>query len=239
MKTWLVIATFCLVWAAQTAWAQPGPPGPPRIPITDIKESILSEFGPIDEADARELIEMVRMVRLSEELGLNDEQAVLLIRKFREAREQATASQKQRHLLSGELRALIDAGADTNAIQEKLDALLEHDRNMWDARFNMFESAVADFDPVQRAKLYLFMGEFESRLRGIVDRVRRHRMEEGEGPPTYGPRGQEGERPFQRGRTPRYVTPPDPPRAPQAPRVPQPTVPEPSAPQPPTPPRQE
>lgn len=158
-----------------------GPPPPPPHP------------GGGDE-HSRELLQQVMVARLSQELELNDEQTVLLVRRFLDYKDSGRKLRRERNDLARDLRELVKQGEAKSAeIDEKLNALVAADQKVADAKRELYLALSKDLPPVKKAKLYAFMQQFESDLRRMADEVRGRR---GGGPDggfgrgrEFGPRG--------------------------------------------------
>ena len=168
----LVVAATASVLMTWSAAAQPptAPPSPPR--AEHAAKPLMDELKRMSEADIRSLVEMVRMVRLTQELGLTDEQAVVLVRQFSEVKEETGRIQRERQELGKALRELVNASAPEDQIQKKLDELVARDKESLMKRFDAFERASAGLTPAQRTKLYLFMGDFDKRMRTLIEKAR-------------------------------------------------------------------
>ena len=199
----LVVAAVTAAAAlAGVAVSQPSAPPPPRERPAG---PLMDELRKMNESDIRSLIETVRMVRLSQELGLTDEQTVVLVRQYNRAKDDAARIQKERQEIAKELRELVRDGAPENTIGERLDQLIAKDKEALMMRFDAFERVASELTPVQKAKLYVFMGDFEKRMRSLIEEAReqfrargadgvREMMREG------GPRGFGGREGVERGR---------------------------------------
>jgi len=146
------------------------------------------------DADTRALLEEVMIARMSQELALDDEQTVLMVRRFSQFREQMRELRKQRAELAKEMQALVrqDQGG---GIDEKLKTLMDIDAKIVQARLEAFRAVSADLTAWQRAKLYLFIAEFENEVRGLMQKAReqkRMRNGWGAGPVDSGGQGEKG-----------------------------------------------
>lgn len=154
---------------------------------------------PMNDA-TRELLEQVMMARVSKELALDEPQTVLLVRAFTEFRDQMAELRRHRNQILNDLKNLIREGKDNAAIQSKLDTLIAHDERVAAARRELYERAGADLTPWQRAKLYVFMSDFEAEVRRLVkkaqERVNRIRLEGDPGLRPPGRPGRPGPGPF-------------------------------------------
>jgi hypothetical protein len=124
------------------------------------------------DGDIREIVEMVMMVRLSKELELDDEQTVVLVRRFDGLKEKWTQARRQRQRLVDDLKKGLANGADEAAIEEKLARLVDFDVNLEREKLGILQEAGQGLSVTQKAKLYVFVGEFEERLRNMVRRAR-------------------------------------------------------------------
>jgi len=171
----LFVAVVTLGVMGTLALAQPldGPPRPPRA-----AGPLMEQLAGMREADIRSLVETVRMVRLSRELGLTDEQTVVLVRQYNEARENGVKVQRERHELMRELRGLVSANAPESDIDQKLEQLIAKDREALATRLDAFEKASVPLTPAQQARLYLFMGDFDKRMRTLIETARKQLREQ-------------------------------------------------------------
>lgn len=179
--TAFVIAMMVFSAMARIAGAQPseGPPQSSRAPRP--AGPLMDELKRMSEDDVRALIETVRMVRLSQELGLNDEQTVLLVRQCNETKEETSKIQRERQEIAKELRELVTAGAPDSEIEKTLEHLIAKDKEAVMMRFDAFERAAAGLTPAQQAKLYVFMGDFEKRMRNLIEKAKAHFREQRSG----------------------------------------------------------
>lgn len=120
----------------------------------------------------RELLEQVMIARMSRELALDDEQTVLLVRRFSEFREQIRERQRRRAEMARDLHDELRKSKDNADIQAKLEVLMAFDAETEQLRRGVFDAAGADLTPWQRARLYLFVGEFESEMRNLLQQAR-------------------------------------------------------------------
>ena len=122
------VAVVAALAMGGTAIAQPavGPPPPPR--PERAAGPLFDELNRMGEDDIRALVETVRMVRLSQELGLTDEQTVVLVRQYNETKELAGKLQKERQELARELRELVNTSAPEDALEKKLEQLVAKDK---------------------------------------------------------------------------------------------------------------
>jgi len=148
-----------------------------------------------------QMVEQLRAARIAQELGLNDEQTVLLMRHMTEEREGLQKlHQERRELLRG-LRDAVNGGGTEKDVQTKLDALIANDQALQKSKADGFNRIGAGFNAVQRAKLYIAMQDFEGNLRQMVQRARERGGQPGIGKQqgNWGPQMQGGGRNFANG----------------------------------------
>lgn len=126
----------------------------------------------MSEQDARELIETYRMTRLTDLLNLSDEETVVMVRHFREYREKRDALFKQRRELLDQLKAAIHEKQGDAVIEQKLAALIANETAYGQARRETFAKAGEKLSSEQRAKLFVFMSEFDGEVRKMIQKAR-------------------------------------------------------------------
>lgn len=206
----LVLA--CGILAAATAFAQaprpmrdgPGPGSKPRA-----------------SREVQELVETIMAARLAKELGLNDEQTVVMVRRLAEFRDEMNALKRKRAGLLKTLKAAIRDEEPDETITAKLDELMAHDMKLLKFRKGAYDKVGPELSAAQKARLYVFLADFETEMRQLIQHVReRSGKRQGMFDGPEGPRKQQralrgGPRrngqPRQKPETP--VTPPPPPDA--------------------------
>ena len=177
-------AMIALAAVLATAWAvaQPPetPPAPPDGKGTRHQGMHMGKDG--NPAKAREMLEQVMIARLSSELKLNDEQSVVLMRRFTEAREAKQALSKERGEAMRELRAIVEQQKDEKALNECLTRLHDLDAKLASHKQQLQETMGADLNPWQKARLALFLEQFEADLRQMLREAREHRNGPAMGP---------------------------------------------------------
>lgn len=123
------------------------------------------------DEDARDLVETVMMVRMSEELNLSDEQTVMMVRRLRALKEEMIGMRRQRWALYRELKDALREASDDAAVAATLTALLEYDRQLETFKQDRLEALSEGLTEAQRAKLYIFLCEFENDMRHLVHRA--------------------------------------------------------------------
>lgn len=147
---------------------------------------------PMDE-DTRILLEEVMIARMSQELALDDEQTILMVRRFNQFRDQMREMRKHRAQIANEIKAVIKQNKEDAAIEEKLSALTGLDEKIIQTRIEAFNVVASGLTPWQRAKLYLFISEFENDVRGLMQKAReQRRLKDGTGPGAMGPKDPAG-----------------------------------------------
>jgi len=126
--------------------------------------------------------------RLSEELGLNDEQTVLMIRRFSEFKKEMNERKKQRGELLRELKTVLQEGTPDEEIAPRLEGLLRHDQESVEFKRGIYERACEGLSVAQRAKMYVFLNEFETDMRKLIERARETRRERFRGLDSFDPR---------------------------------------------------
>lgn len=144
-----------------------------------------------EELRAREYVEDVMMARLSKALDLDDEESLLLMRRFKEHREESMRLFRERQQNINALREALEA-EDEAASVEVLETLLRLDKALSDHRQDLILEPGLELDRMQRARLYVFLADFEEGMRRILRQVHVQRDSE-DGSRSPGP-------PFNRGR---------------------------------------
>lgn len=188
----MFIALGVLCWTP-TLYAQAPPPAPetpqaapipapplPEPPAPGPERPGKAKKKPSEDPAMRRMMEDMMIARLSQELGLSDEQTVLLVRKFNQFRSDAANLRKQRAELTRELKALVEKDKEDSAIEAKTQELGALDLKIAQARLDAFKESSAGLAPWQRAKLYIFASEFENEVRGLVQKARERRHMLGE-----------------------------------------------------------
>ena len=157
-----------LIGMTSIVWAQP-PMGKPHKGKWRIPE------------DTRILLEQVMVARLSKALNLDDAQTVLMVRRFSEHRAEFMKLIKTRATLTRELKSSLEKEASSEVLAKQLAQLRETEQKMATSRITMFDEVGAELDTVQRAKLYVFLDEFEQEIRNLLRRAHEDPMERSEG----------------------------------------------------------
>lgn len=126
------------------------------------------------EQDVRELVEALRIVRLSQALGLTDEEAATVVRSLGKWKKDLQRLKYERARLERELRADLSSKAGEEMVAKKFEALIELDLSIAQSTRRLVQAAGKDLSPVQTAKFYLFLGDFDQELRRMINRAKRH-----------------------------------------------------------------
>ena len=206
MRMWIgIVGIVVLLAAFPAALAQapdpggPRPEGPPRVGAEAAVPQPPEPGGPRPEGpprpgeagtdrDIRGLVESIMAARLAEELGLNDEQTVLMIRRLSEFRKEMNERKKQRSELLKELRTVLQEGKPDEEITAKLDGLLKYDKESVEFKRGIYEKACEGLAVAQRAKMYVFLDQFEADMRKLIEKARATRTERGRRPDFFDPR---------------------------------------------------
>jgi hypothetical protein len=182
--------------AAGGPQAQPSPlPGGPA-PAPELGAPPRDQSAPPNpnsDRELREMVEMVKMVKMSKELGLSDEQTVVMVRKFRDLEKKLGDLNRERRQLMNDLRAGIKASAPDNELSAKLKALIEQDQKILKDKLEWFQEASKGYSVAQQAKLYAFMTEFHEQMRDLIQKAREMRGDRQLGPRLNEPRFRQGE----------------------------------------------
>jgi len=148
-------------------------------------------------------MEQVMITRLTRHLGLNDEQSLILMRRFGDMREQRMNLQRERMEVMNELRKVLEEEKDENALNEltgHLDALEIRGNELEQESRHVVEEL--DLNVWQKAKIKLFLSDFQDEMRRVLQQVQGPRGPRGPmmgdpdmpGPP-FGPRMGDPDRP--------------------------------------------
>jgi hypothetical protein len=157
----------------------------------------------------RQLFEQVMIARLSKDLDFNEEETILLVRRFIEFREGLQEVRRERERAVRSLERAVK-NSNTEEIEKLLPRVLDLEEQLANAKRRMYDHLSADLDPARKGKLYLWLKDFEGDMRRLLQQARR-RADHQPGPPPPGPHDS---RP-QRGPLPHHPDGPPPPHHPQ------------------------
>lgn len=171
MRWWnLCLALLALILAVAPAFA--AEPAPPE------KGKGKGEAKAADDAraaESRNLLEEVLMARLTRELALNEEQTVLMVRHLAEFRDKMAALRRERMVLARELRQAVREGKDEAAIGKLLEEVVAHEEKAAVARREIVDFDGFELTTWQKAKLYLFIVDFEGDMRRLLKQAQERR----------------------------------------------------------------
>ncbi len=130
--------------------------------------------------ESRKLLEEVLMARLTRELALDEEQTVLMVRHLAEFRDNMAALRRERMVLSRNLRQAVREGKDEEAIAKVLEEVVAHEAKAAEARREIVEFDGFELTTWQKAKLYLFIVDFESDMRRLLKQAQERRFGRGQ-----------------------------------------------------------
>lgn len=171
---------------AQSLYGQEPPPpgGPPPGPKPPGKHDGMGpgmggpkgHKGPMgldwEDKDLKELIDTVRIFRLSRTLELSDEQTVMLMRRYDDLKKQVSELWEKRNQMMEQLREKVNKNASEAEIEQVLNDLSKLEEESFYARRDLLKKAGQDLTITQRAKLLLFMQDFERDMRKLLERAR-------------------------------------------------------------------
>lgn len=132
--------------------------------------------------ESRKLLEEVLMARLTRELALDEEQTVLMVRHLAEFRDNMAALRRERMVLSRNLRQAVREGKDEEAIAKVLEEVVAHEEKAAEARREIVDFDGFELTTWQKAKLYLFIVDFESDMRRLLKQAQERRFGRGQKP---------------------------------------------------------
>jgi hypothetical protein len=124
------------------------------------------------DPETQKLMETVMAARIAKELGLNDEQTVLMTRRIAEYKEQAAELKKQRQEMAKKLKAALNAKEPDDKIEAALNELVAQDGKVAEFKKTIYLKASEGLSVTQRARLYVFVNEFENDMRRLIQRAR-------------------------------------------------------------------
>jgi hypothetical protein len=181
MPTWIRrCGVFALIVALGPAFAEVSAPAKDEVEKR-AKEEVPKEERAKDERalESRKLLEEVLMARLTRELALDEEQTVLMVRHLAEFRDKMAAMRRERMVLARGLRQAVREGKDEKAIGKVLEEVVAHEEKMAVARREIVDFEGFELTTWQKAKLYLFIVDFESDMRQLLKKAQERRQGRG------------------------------------------------------------
>ncbi|HOV34263.1 MAG TPA: hypothetical protein PLX23_12970 [Candidatus Hydrogenedens sp.] len=119
---------------------------------------------------AHEVLEQIMLARIAEQLNLNDEQTILLIRKFNEQKKLFNEKNKQRNEIINDIKKLLQGKADENAqvLEEKFNLLIKTDTEITELKYKWVDNLAMDLPLNSKIQLYLFFSDFENEIRKFL-----------------------------------------------------------------------
>ena len=123
------------------------------------------------EGDLHQLVEQILMLRLRKALSLTDDQVQALTQRVGSFKNQLTLMKFQRGAAREQLRDRLDQGFAEDQIRRNLESLLDREEAIAELLHEMVREAGKDLTVPQTARLYLFVGDFESFIRNLIMRA--------------------------------------------------------------------
>lgn len=130
--------------------------------------------------ESRKLLEEVLMARLTRELALDEEQTVLMVRHLAEFRDKMAAIRRERMVLARNLRQAVREGKDEAAIGKILDDVVAYEEKAAEARREILDFDGFELTTWQKAKLYLFIVDFENDMRRLLKQAQERHLGRGQ-----------------------------------------------------------
>lgn len=170
MKPIVCVCIVAIGIVCAPGWAQE--PAAPQKPAAQPAKAAQDNPPNADGGKTKQLVQEILMARLAHELVLNDEQTVIMLKRFTEYRAQLDMFKKERLELIRALRTSVSAKEADTAIETKLKALAAHDVKVAEYKKNLYDGASEGLSMPQRAKLYIFLSDFESDMRKLIQKAR-------------------------------------------------------------------
>ncbi len=153
---------------------QQGVPIPPPLegPVLPTPDMQPEPMGPPPEGDlpAREVLEQVLLAKVAKQLKLNDEQTVILVRRFNEQKEVLFEKTRQRNDLANEIRKQIHnkEKRDAKQLEEKFSLLQKMDMELAQLKQKWIDNISMDLPLESKIQLYLLFSDFENEIRKFL-----------------------------------------------------------------------
>lgn len=137
--------------------------------------------APGDEGsvDSRKLLEEVLMARLTRELSLNEEQSVLMVRHLAEFREKMADIRRERMALARNLRLALRDNKDDETVGKLLEEVVACEEKATAERRKFVNFEEFKLSTSQKARLYLFIVDFEGDMRRLLKQAQERRLGHG------------------------------------------------------------
>lgn len=187
MKKWLIYIagiTFLVGLMVPVTSAQLG--GGPPWPEQEQRPAPKEKTGEVGEQkrdelrkeDIKEILETMRIWKMTKTLALTEEQSLKIFPKIHESERTKEESGKKRMKILMELNGLLkDEKPDQAKITEMLNALDKIELEVRAQEDKFKEELKIILSPVQQAKFYIFMKDFEEDVKRMIAEVRGFRRE--------------------------------------------------------------
>ena len=180
-KRWIPLMIVLLA-AGGTPFAQPS--GPPPPPPAEDQEAVSPAPSPEVVEDNRDMMRQVMVSRLTRDLELTDEQSLLVMRRFGELDDRQRELRQQRMSIMRKLRPVLKQQQDEAALErlmKELESINQQSAASEQTLRSTFDGM--NLNDWQKAKLELFLNDFENQIRRIVQQAQgRHPGMAGPGP---------------------------------------------------------
>lgn len=124
-----------------------------------------------DTKNTIDLVDAWLVIRLASELGLTEEETVLLFAKVGTYKDQLHEMKWQIAAARDDLRTSIREGADDDTIKTQLDDMLLRERAISELTAAFIREAEKNISTRRSAELFLFLGEFELEVIDLLERA--------------------------------------------------------------------
>lgn len=141
----------------------------------DIVEEEVRSMGadtdPVHNEEMRDMVRTLMMLQLAKVLELSPEETVLVLQRVSQYRDKLYQMKVQIAQERESLATLLDANAKDDMVATKLDDMLLQEEAIADLIRVLVTEAEKDIGLIKAAKLYLFVEDFEDRIRMMVFRA--------------------------------------------------------------------
>lgn len=134
-----------------------------------------------NRVESRQLLEEVLIARLTSELALDDAQTVLLVRHLTAYRDRMIALRRERAEKMRALRKAVRESQDESAISAMLAEVTAVQDKYVAARKDILEFDGFEMTAWQKARLLIFLNDFENDMRKLLRRAQARRSTAGSG----------------------------------------------------------
>jgi len=166
----VAVLVFCTICGMRGVQAQAG---------ADLQEAaklqesrVPAEAKKTDPENMQKLVQEVMAARLSKELGLDEQETVMLLRRLSDYRTQLSAVQKERQEALRALKTLLKENGPDKEIEAALKRLQAVDAKLHDLKRTAYDKIGTGMNVARRARLYVYCNEFENEMRRLVQKAR-------------------------------------------------------------------